>query len=79
MVNQLTGNYSCKKFTNISDCWLVTVNMKTYMQDDDLLEFVKPNRLLSTVRVGTIKIIAVRCRQGSASDEWPPPDGRCRC
>ena len=42
----------------ISDCWLVTINIEKNMQDDDLLEFVKPSRLLSTVQVGTIKITA---------------------
>ena len=38
-----------------------TINFDKNMQDDDLLEFVEPSRLLSTVQVGspTIKITAL--------------------
>ena len=40
----------------ITTSWLIIVNIKKNMQDDDLSEFVKPIVLLSTVQVGTIKI-----------------------
>ena len=40
----------------IPTSWLFTINIDKNIQDDDLLEFAKPSRPLSTVQVGTIKI-----------------------